>query len=279
MMKYPLVILMLLMCLGNAISQDKIVKKDKSVIECKITEVGLDEIKYIDPELTDGPVISISVDDIAKIEFSNGRVIEFKDKLNDPSSYSDDKKVALKMHFLSPIFENLAFSLEKNIRPGQSYETEVGLIGVGFDTDPDNKSSGVWISGGFKFLKTPDFYSKQFKYAHILKGSYVMPQIILSFYQNKYYPNNYYPNPSPSYGMEERDVVAGALIINIGKQIVYNNAFLIDYSFGLGYGFSNHNDNNNEYQSYNPYHYGFLLGSDNFPIAATAKLKIGLLIK
>ncbi|MTI40273.1 hypothetical protein [Fulvivirga lutimaris] len=278
-MKNLLAILILLLCTGQAVAQDKIYKKDRSVIECKITEVGLDEIKYIDPELEDGPIISISVDDIIKIEFSNGRVIEYKDKLNDPNTYSEDKKVALKLHFLSPIFENLAFSLEKNIKPGQSYEAELGLIGIGFDTDPDNKSSGLFISGGFKFLRTPDFYSRQFKYAHIMKGAYVMPQIILSFYQNKYQPLYYYYGTTPSYNTEERDVVAGAFLINLGKQVVYNNAFLIDYSVGVGYGFSNIDEVNNEYDNYRPYHYGFILGSKNFPIAATAKLKIGILIK
>ncbi len=274
-MKYSIAVLLFLICVGEAISQDKIYKKDKSVIECKITEIGLDEIKYLDPNLVDGPVISIAVDELSKIELSSGRVIEFKDRLTDPNSYANDKKVALKLHFLSPLLEHLAFTYERSLRPGRSFESEIGLIGVGFNTNPEVRSSGVFISAGYKFLKTPDFYSSRLKYSHILRGVYVKPQIAISIYETK---SDYY-NQFGNITDYEESVVAGAFLLNLGNQIVYDNFFLIDYSVGLGYGFTSQSSSNNDNYSYRGNHYGFLLGGNDVPIAVTAKVKIGILIK
>ncbi|MEM6524572.1 MAG: hypothetical protein AAGF85_22025 [Bacteroidota bacterium] len=62
-MKSLIVSLLLLVSL-SAFSQDKIYKKDKTVIDCIITEIGLNEIKYyLSPEeVQNSPIISISVD-------------------------------------------------------------------------------------------------------------------------------------------------------------------------------------------------------------------------
>jgi hypothetical protein len=277
-MKCLLTITTLFICLQLS-AQDKIIKKDKSVIDCKIVEIGLNEVKYLDPDLTDGPIISIGVEALTKIVLSNGREIEFKDPLNDPNSYAEDKKNAIKLHFLSPLFENLAFTYEHSLKPGRSYESEIGIIGLGFNTESDNTSSGVFISGGFKFMRTPDFYTQQFKYSHILKESYVKPQLLLSIYNNQYTPSYYTTTPNSLFSYkQDRNIVAGAFIINLGKQIVYDNFFLIDYSFGLGYGFSNQSQSNQENDNFRANHFGFLLAKNEFPIAVSFKVKIGFLL-
>ncbi|ELR70157.1 hypothetical protein C900_03842 [Fulvivirga imtechensis AK7] len=276
-MKLTFSILLFIVAIATVHAQDKIYKKDKTIIDCKITEIGINEIKYKipDKELDDSPVIAIAVTDVVRVLLSSGREIEFKDPLTDPISYVDDRKQALKFHFLSPLAEHLGFSYEKSIRPGRSFETGLGIIGAGFNSDSYVKSSGAYISSGYKFMKTPDFYAQRMKYAHILKGSYVKPQVLLSIYHNEMKDVGY-----PQQNIEQ-DIVAGALIINLGKQIIYDNFFLIDYSVGLGYGFSNQKERRgfNDYDRFRVYHYGFIVGERNSPIAATAKLKIGILIK
>ncbi len=155
-------------------------------------------------------------------------------------------------------------------------EAEIGLIGVGFNTDEINESAGLYISSGYKFVKTPDFYSSRTKYAHILKGAYVKPQILLTFYRNE---SEYYFFNSGGYDDLKRDVFGGAFVINLGKQIIYDNAFLIDYSAGLGYGFvleSNFSPSGSETNE-RGYHYGFAGGANDFPIAVTFRVKVGLL--
>ncbi|MEP2773975.1 MAG: hypothetical protein ABJH05_17605 [Fulvivirga sp.] len=271
----------LVICALSTLAQDKIFKKDKSVIDCKITEVGLNEVKYKESAESDGPIISVAVDELLRVVLESGRVIEFKDPLTDPASYEDNKKTALKLHFLSPALEHLAFSYERSIKPGRSFESQFGIIGVGFDTDEFNKSSGISLGAGFKFMRTPDFYSQRMKYAHILKGSYIKPEILLSIYQNESTYDDY-SSPTPTLVKDKQDIVAGAFLINIGKQIVYDNFFLIDYSFGIGYGFSTQEERD-YFDYYGPsqriYHYGFILGNSPNPLVFSAKVKVGILLK
>ncbi|MEJ2005862.1 MAG: hypothetical protein P8X57_13100, partial [Cyclobacteriaceae bacterium] len=251
------------------IAQDRIFTKKGETIDARVQEIGLDEVKYYEWQ-QDGPLLSIAVDFLLKIELMNGRVIEFKDPLTDPESYADQKKSALKLNFLSPLFENLAFSYEHSIRPGRSFETELGLIGLGFNTNSDERSSGIHLAAGYKFIRTPDFYSRRMKYAHILKGGYVKPQILLSIYKNKYLD---YGTPIE----QERNVVSGAFVINLGKQIIYDDSFVFDYSAGVGYGFESHNDPYGEGYYERPNQYGFLLAND-LPLVFTFNLKIGFLL-
>lgn len=277
-MKITLSLLAFLLVAVSMQAQDKIYKKDKTIIDCKITEIGLNEIKYriSEEEMADSPIITISVTDVIKVLLSSGREIEFKDPLTDPNSYTEDRKHAIKFHFLSPLAEHLAFSYEKSIKPGRSFETELGIIGAGFELEDNSSSAGVYVSSGLKFLKTPDFYTQRMKYAHILKGGYIKPQVVLSIYHNESTVWGY----SSTYDVD-RNVVAGALILNIGKQVIYDNFFLIDYSFGLGYGFSNqsYSDDYYDYNEFRSYHYGFIMGDNSMPIAVTAKVKIGILLK
>jgi len=256
------------------VAQDKIIKKNNETISCKIVEIGIEEIKYEDPELSDGPVISILISNVKKVVLSSGRIIEFKDPLTDPESYIEDKKRALKIHFLSPLVEHLSFSYEKSLKPGRSLETGLGLIGVGFDTDPQVKSRGLRLEAGYKFMRTPDFYQAKNKYSHILKGSYVKPQVLISAY------NITQQDAFLSGQSIDEDVLSFAFVINLGKQIIYDNAFLIDYSVGLGYGYSSQKEYLDDfYQGWRPNQYGFLVGDKNSPIALTGTLKIGWLLK
>ena len=130
-------------------------------------------------------------------------------------------------------------------------------------------------------MRTPDFYSERYRYAHILKGAYIKPQVLLSIYNERY--ESFTFNSSIPSTTEERNIVAGAFLLNIGKQIVFDNFFLIDYSFGLGYGFSSQDQSysnfNGETENFRSNHFGYLVGRDDFPIAASFNLKIGVLLK
>jgi len=272
-------VLILLGCIlsGSIIAQDKIYKKDSEVLDCKVVEIGLDVVKYLEANMEDGPIVVLSIDHIQKIVLGNGREIKFKDPLTDPISYTDDKKSAIKLHFLSPLMEHLSFSYEKSLKPGRSIESDFGLIGMGFDTDLYNKSRGIVVGTEYKFLKTPDFYSQRMKYAHILKGAYVKPQILFSVYRNEY-EEEFYNGNGVSTREFSQDIVAGALVVNVGKQIVFDNLFLVDYSIGLGYGFSSQKDDFGEYGTrFRANHYGYLVVDNQAPLAITAKLKIGFL--
>lgn len=247
--------------------QDKIIKNDKTVIECKILEIGVDVIRYKLLQ-NDDLIVAISVDEVLKIVFSNGKEMMFANPLNDPNLYENDRKNAIKINWVSPVVGYLGFAYEKSLKPGKSIESEIGFIGIGF---LEEKTGGVYLATGLKFMKTPDFYTQRTKYAHVLKGSYIKPQLNLSVYSYEY--NNYYNST-----ISDETKVAGAIICHLGKQIVFNNAFLIDYSVGVGYGFeSKTTQNSYYYEGERYYHYGFLLTGSDVPLALSAKLKIGLL--
>jgi len=60
---------------------------------------------------------------------------------------------------------------EQNIKPGKSWETALGIIGLGADPQ-DVNPRGVYGKFAYKFMRNPDFYSTKMHYSHILKGAY-----------------------------------------------------------------------------------------------------------
>ncbi len=255
----------------NAFAQDTIVKKNKDVINCKIKEIGLDEIKYSLPEYSADISFAVDKDEVDKVIFENGTEMTFEKAMTNPANYIDNKKNILKIEFMSPLSGNTTFAYERSLRPGRSMEATLGIIGLGIDQN-DNNPFGGFGKFGFKFMKDPDFYLRGMKYAHILKGGYIKPEIAFGvFAHDKWIYDrdlDYWHGPR-----ERRETVfSGTVQLVLGKQWIIDNAFAVDLYAGTGYGFS---DNN----SYTTYHYGYLIADDSFPISFSAGIKIGLLIK
>lgn len=240
----------------------------KDVIAVKILEIGLDEVKYKPYDNEDSPILVMDKALIAKIITEDGSTYTFADPFSDPALYVDQKKNALKISFLSTFFGSTQFTYERSIKPGQSWEATLGIIGLGFDP-PGIKPLGATIKFGWKFINTPNFKIRGMKYSHILKGGYIRPEIIMNFF-------SYDSNSYDMFGQRtatRKNSTSGALVLNLGKQWIYSNSFLVDLYFGIGYGFAN--DNNDDYN----YYYGFAGAFDGFPIAFTGNLRIGWLIK
>lgn len=107
------------------------------------------------------------------------------------------------------------------------------------------------------------------RYAHILKGGYIKPEIAFGYYTE----NDYYYDRYNSTNVRERaEVISGALFLTLGKQWIMDNAFLMDIYFGVGYGFGSQ-------AYYDPYYYGYVIAPNEFPIAFEAGLKVGFLFK
>lgn len=86
MKKILLLLMLLTVTLMNA--QDVIVKNDGSTIICKVSEVGTSEVKYKKFSNLDGPMYSISVEDIQNINFENGEKEEFEEKTISEKSHN-----------------------------------------------------------------------------------------------------------------------------------------------------------------------------------------------
>ncbi len=250
-------------------AQDRIVKTSKDTISCKVKEVLTDEVKYILPEMSNDILFGIDKNDIIKIILENGKELSFSHSLYGKETYENQKKHALKVEFLAPLTRNTTFSYEKLIKPSRSWEVSLGIIGLGVDLD-DEDARGAFAKFGMKFIKNPDFYLKGMRYAHVLKGTYVKPEIAFSAYS--YNRWNYYDyRIGDSYNNDDRETNwAMAINILVGKQYVFNDTFLLDMYFGLGYGYSKTDDH--------PYHFGFLGADSDTPISLTAGFKIGFLL-
>lgn len=239
-MKTQLVLLLLIISMSGVYSQDIIIQKKNNVeIKCKIIEIGLLEVKYVLPEISETVTMVIAKEDVSKIVFENGEEMTFVDEMKSSHHYDNNRKNAIKFDFLSPFSSFAEFTYERNLKPGSAIEGSLGIIGFGNDIF-ENNASGVFGKFGYKFIKDPDFYLRGMRYAHILKGSYIKPELALTYF--KYDKDNYYNGT-----MTRESVFGGSAHLIFGQQWVFNNRFGVDLYSGIGYGFSTTKD---KYQHY-----------------------------
>ena len=210
-----------------------------------------------------GIIVTASDEPTKKIECPDN------DPMNDPTNSESQHKNAFKIGLLSPIFGATSFTFERSLKPGNSFEATVGIIGLGTDF-ANNKSSGVYMKLGYKFMKSPDTYQKMSQYAHILKGAYLRPEISFSNYKSETgsqfgsggieIPDSNSTGTSSIYGVA----------INVGKQWIFQDKFLFDFFTGLGYGFGNSFNGNT-------FHFAFKSSSPGSSFTITAGLRIGIL--
>jgi len=251
-------------------AQDRIIKITNDTIKCQVKEIGDDEVKYTQKDFRGDLIFGIDKNKVSRIIFSDGKEMTFKDSMYDPAKYEKQHKNALKVGFLSPLFGATSFTFEHSLRPGDSWEATLGIIGLGSDIT-GNSPSGVYLKFGYKFIKSPDFYLKGMQYSHLLKGTYIRPEISFASYNVK--PSLFYENiGSPdlgSNGSTEKNT-SFALMLNFGKQVVLRDKFLIDWFVGVGYGFGK------LYQDQS-FRFAYIGGNSSSPFAITSGLRIGIL--
>ena len=244
-----------------AFSQDIIVRTNRDTIFCKIKEIGSSEIKYLLPDYPKDVSFGIDIEKVRKVIFANGKEMKFTKEMTNPENYVDNKKNALKVPIFAPLTGSFSVLYEKSIRPGRSYELGVGYIFGRPDYNINEK--GVIFRAGFKFMRSPDFYISRMRYSHLLKGSYFKPEIIFNSYSadSRYNQNG---------NLINGNITSLSLVFNIGKQVVYDNAFLIDYFIGAGYGIANEDVG---------FYYANTIIDSSVPLSFTAGFKIGFLFQ
>jgi len=251
----------------TGIAQDRIIKITKDTIVCQIKEIGDDEVKYTQKDFRGDLVFGIDKNKVKKILFSDGKELTFKDSMYDSAQYENQHKNALKVGFLSPLAGATSFTFEHSLKPGNSIEATLGIIGLGDDINAES-SSGIYLKFGYKFIKSPDFYLKGIRYAHILKGAYIRPEVSFSSYS--VIPSLYdYNNVGVVAGTKET-ITMFAIMLNTGKQWVVNDRFLFDWFVGAGYGFGDSKHSN-------AFRFAFLGGGSDSKFVMTTGIRIGVL--
>lgn len=226
---------MLLLGKTDLFAQDLIILKVKSdTLKVKVTEVGVDEVKYKPwPVNEKDPVIALEKKLIRKVILESGTtLIFFLDDIEDPKNYVGQRKHLLKLDIVSPTLGVTSIAYEKSIKPGRSYEIGVGAVGLGFNTS-ELDLAGAFIRAGYKFINTPDVTTRSMRFSHLLKGGYIRPELV--FINYIYRTINYLPSSSNATFRN----TGGAFVVNFGKQYVFSNIFAIDVFAGLGVGSQN----------------------------------------
>ena len=260
-MKATLFSFILISCSLFAQGQDKIVKRNGDIIECKVLKIASEEITYSLAEYDFTVEFEIEISKVEKIIFENGNehVIDHAEiaresaEGNSGDLFLVQNRNATKLTFTSWIGGTTALAYERALQPGQSFEFELGIIGLGIDLwekDP----LGLGLKVGYKFIRSPDFYLNRMRYSHILKGGYVKPELAFASYNLR---------------SEDRNVTKGAIFLTFGKQGVFSDKFLVDIYGSLGFGFTSAEFGDGPYY--------FLVADNDFPIAVAWGIRIGYL--
>jgi hypothetical protein len=267
-------------------SQDKIYRKNGKVVQAKILEVGSDEIKFREFNHPDGPVYILETDRINKIVYEDGKVEKFTPDLKDPERYSGQLRKAVKIDFLGPLIGYSQISFEKSTAVGRGYEVTLGIIGAGKNQRVDyyynsiqlekRSQFGVTASFGFKFNKLPDFLFGRTRFTHVMQGAYAKPAI----YIGNYSEDRLVYKGNSQYEVERPNITFGALQIELGKQWVFGDKFLIDGYWGFGYGFDNKKSDGDFIEDdAAAFNYINVRGGRSPGLSLTYGIRVGLLIK
>lgn len=261
---------------ASGLAQDKIIRRSGEVIECKVIRIGSEFIIYKSADPGISAEFEIEKKKVEKIIFENGTEYDI-DYLEEARESTESNSAdlflvqntkAIKWNFTSTFAGVTEIGYEKARKPGQSFEANLGIIGLGFNFWGESSDAklpfGIGFKVGYKFMRSPDFYMRKMRYSHVLKGAYVKPEIAFATYSGGSVPD----------WMEDlssNDATKGAFLITFGKQTVFTDKFLVDFFFSIGIGFTNQED----IIDLTPYY--FSTGTDGYPLAFSSGMRIGLL--
>ena len=234
---------------ATAQAQDIIHRKNGKTIATKIIEINPDDIKYKTFDQPNGATFTIDVNLVKKVVFENGTVHNFATEassIDNPELYVGQKRSAYKIGFLTPLFGFTSLGYERNIKPGKSYEIRLNIIGLGRSEETYNnvkpKPFGLGVTGAYKFYHKPDYYSSRQRYAHILKGGYIRPELnITSFAKNRQIYTQTGTTWTPK--TERVNTTYTCLMLAFGKQWIFDDSFSVDAFAGIGMGIVSKNKN------------------------------------
>ena len=161
-------------------AQDVIhLKNKKEPIQAKVIEIGTGEIKYkLWVEKEDGLTYVIEKFAVTRIVFQNGRTEFFGVETLDIEEYFEgQKKRAIKISFLGPLFGSTSITYEQSIKPSRNIEIKAAIVGLGFNGR--SRDARGFIAGiGYKLFKKPSFVTSDLRRRHLLQGGYIKPCLL-----------------------------------------------------------------------------------------------------
>lgn len=137
-------------------AQDMLVKSDGTIVKAKIIEIGEDVIKYKKADNPDGPVYSISTENLTSINYENGTVEKFggsKKVAKKNEDNEDEDSEAEEKTKKNPILEDE--QMKKTIE-GIAKDVGEQLLRSCANGKIDNSSTSVYWDATFKDAITGD---------------------------------------------------------------------------------------------------------------------------
>lgn len=284
----------------SQIIADTIITKQNKLIIGKVTKITDTDIEYKKDIEPDAIIYSIVKTKVREIRLGNGKV-EFimpdEMEMNHEAEIIDKRQV-IKFNFFSPLYSHIAVTYEKSIKMGVNLEASLGHINNSmFDFGVNNNANltqGITVSFGPKYILGNSYYIKGMKYSHPLKGAFVKPEIILTYFNvnNITYRNyNYYVYPyQTSYYHSDLRVSNVSFLINFGNQYILGNALTFGFKFGAGYAITSTRFTNSDFRNAVPHYddyannyttflYNQVKFNGNFTLVLTSSITLGYIFK
>lgn len=251
----------------SLVAQDRIIKLDRTEINCKVSEIGSSEIKYKKADNLDGPIYSVRIAEVYKIVFENGKEEIIKQNVMAVVANENLRhyKRAITIRPFSVLAGYLGFGYQVALSPTRAFVSEIGIIGIKSTSGGSTNDSGVCFRLGYRLKRTPEFLLPGMEWGYNLAGFYVQPEIAVSTFNST-------PSASAS---TSTSYTSGAFLINLGKQFIVGDIITVDLGVGLGYGTRSISPSTSENRSYYYTH----TVSSNGGLAATASFSMGILLK
>ena len=251
-----LLLITLFISIGTLKAQDFIHKLDKEVMSCEIISVDVDNVKYIQRALSGTQIQSISRAKVWKLVYASGITNILNDNGELESVLSAQAKNVFKFGAFSPLSGAFAVGYERSLRPTRSFELSVGIIGLGVTIYEEAK--GLYFKGGYKLIKSPDYYYKAGDNTHILAGAFIRPDISIAYFA--------YDMDVGKGRIIRENALSASIILNFGKQWILDDEFSLSINIGAGYAISSGEE----------YYYSHFTMGNEFPLALTIGMTIGL---
>ena len=260
-LKTTLFVGILLMLTSVAFAQDKIFKKDGSVIEAKILEVGVRTVSYKRIDNQDGPKYTVAKSALDRIEFENG-TNEFFDQRSKVrhSPKVDNTKYGNNIIAFFPMLIN-----NGGVGLGLSYERLLGKnthisfyipISATFDANNDYyNSSSVIVNGdrnSYSYFAMPGIKI----YPTGAKGKVrygVGPAVALRFGSQANYNPLYDPNGTITYNYTQQNRFAAGAVINNSLNLSPTKRLYLGLELALGFVFYEEIGGVSNNYSFSPY--------------------------
>ncbi|HXB12812.1 MAG TPA: hypothetical protein VNZ45_12550 [Bacteroidia bacterium] len=149
--------------------------------------------------------------------------------------------------FFSPINQHISFTYEQPLNYQMVLSARLGIIGPGFNIGNGGysynysnapKPLGAYVGCGVKLFIHPDFIMEGMRRYNSMQGVYLMPEFIIGNfnYTTTYSYSTGYPYYQNITGTNTENITNYALILNLGRQWVFAEHFIMGLHAGIGYG-------------------------------------------